>query len=118
MLPTIRSRCVLIKHETVLNAETGLAAGVLHRLQKGEDGMAVAASFPKDRTELTDFFAQVSDAAHAQLRGADGGIYARIIPLADKALMMTRSNLNTELCAQWFCLKTKEEWAHGNSRRR
>jgi hypothetical protein len=119
LLPTIRSRCLMLPTtEAKRSGESNAAEALLKELRSGAGILAAAASLPGERETLGVHLDQLLEGFDAMIHRAAGEcpgepeeitLLPRLIDCVHIAQQMLSHNVNAALCAQWLCIRIKEE---------
>lgn len=123
LLETIRSRCVNRSETGPTDQGSAMAETLLQSLGSAHSVLDVAARFPKDKTALFSHCTALLDGLDLLIRQAastgDASLIAlgRCVTHVNRAQSMLERNVSPALCAQWLCIRIKEEY-YGNRCRR
>ena len=124
LLPTIRSRCMMLAAPKSLRDDTtALVDELLEKLKTAQNVLDVAAKLPQDRGALIAHCTLLLDGLDRLIQRAALKDDASLISLSkcvmhvNKSQSMLERNVSTALCAQWLCIHIKEEFYDYRGRR-
>lgn len=116
LLDTVRSRCAQYPISTQAD-EASILQGqaFLQAICTKDPIVSLSQTFPQQRESCIALLCSVLEALDAQVHTpqspAQTHACVRAIHTVDQALAMVKSNVSLKLCAQWLCIRIREDFA-------
>jgi len=116
LLPTIRSRCMMLPALSMESrGDSKAASDLLQSIDSHKNVLEVAATLPQERNELMQHCNTLLDGLdqliHEAAMGKDSSLIrlGRCVQTVHRTQQMIEHNVNAALCAQWLCIQIKED---------